>query len=89
MQVLSQATLGAGFIQLPTGTPLRTSDQFWDAARQDWVMSSFFTSSGEINPGRVPYRRAVSWRAKISLVPAVLGKVWRKRVKPFFTAEVT
>lgn len=84
MQILSPNVIGLGFAQLPPGTPIRTSDQYYHAGTQSWVISSFFTSQGERTNDRVVYRRPVTLRAKASVLGAVIGKVWRKRIKPLF-----
>lgn len=84
MQILSSNVIGPGFAQLPPGAPIQTSDQYYHAGTQSWVISSFFTSQGERTNDRVVYRRPVSIRAKLSVLSAVIDKVWRKRIKPLF-----
>lgn len=84
MQPLSPTLLGRGFIQLPYNTPIRTSDQFLDAATQEWSMSYAFTSECVRTNGIRPYRRAVSVCARLSLVWPVVKKVWRRKVLTLF-----
>ena len=84
MQILSQNAIGKGFVQIEASVPLKTSDQYFDMATQEWVIGSFFTSDNELNRGVRSYRRPVTLGAKIALLPKVIKKYWNKKIKPIF-----
>ena len=87
MQILSQNSIGKGFIQIEASVPLKTYDQYFDMATQEWVMGSFFTSDKELNRGIRPYRRPVTLDTKIALLPKVIKKYWNKKIKVIFVSK--
>ncbi len=80
MLIISPQLLGRGFVQLIAGEQLRSSDQFFDPDPQTggWKMSTAFTSDKRLNLGRSPYRRAMTWRAKLSILVPLVQKYWRR-----------
>ncbi len=85
MLIISPQLLGRGWAQLPSGQVLRTGDQFFDTRTYEWRIGHFFTSDGQINSGRVPYRRAMSLRAKVEALGPLVRKVWNRRVLTLFS----
>ncbi len=87
MLILSPKILGRGWVQVPTGEPLRSSDQFldYDPELGGWKICSYWTADGQVNAGRVPYRRAVSWRARLEAFGPYARKVWDRRIKALWS----
>ncbi len=72
-------------MQLPSGEQLKTGDQFFDARIGVWRIGHYFTADGQVNSGRVPYRRPVSLRAKMEAFGPVVRKTWDRRIKTLFS----
>lgn len=80
----SQDQIGHGWQQLKFNEDIHTLDQYYSFVQQRWILGSFFTSDGEKNKGKVPYRRPISFRNKVGVLPALVKKLWRGRVKKVF-----
>lgn len=75
--------VGAGWVSVPEGALVRTWYMVWTTFTdpQGWYLSSFWTHDGYHNAGRALYRRPVSARAWVSLLPALARKGWRRLAK--------
>ena len=85
MLTIHPKTLGDGWVQIPADQPLKTADQFMNYETGLWQIGSVFTSDGVKNPGRIPWRRAVSLSAKRQTFWPVVRKIWNRKVKTLFT----
>lgn len=80
-----KAQIGAGWDSIPSNVPIKTLDQFYSYT-DGWKLGSYFTSQGQINPGKVAYRRPVTLRSQMALWPALVAKIWRCKVRPLFNS---
>ena len=81
MLIISPKQLGDGWTQVPAGEPLKTSDQFLAYESGEWRIGSPFTSDKVKNPGRVPWRRPVSFATKREAFGPLVRKIWERKIK--------
>lgn len=89
MIILPPQAIGAGYRQLQFDEPILSTDEFFsivhDVAKvYPWRVSTFWTSDGRTHDGRVPYRRAVSLRARVGNPWRMVLKVYRLKIRPLF-----
>lgn len=82
MIILPPSAIGRGYRQLQLEELIRSTDEWFSIIHEGqnlnpWRASSYWTSEGKTHTGRVPYRRAVSWQAKVAVRWRLIGKVWR------------
>lgn len=82
MIILPPQAIGAGYRQLQIDELILTTDEWFSvmhekAGQKAWRASSYWTSDGKTHTGAVPYRRAVSLKAKIAVRWRLIGKTWR------------
>lgn len=87
MIILPPQAIGRGYRQLQLEEPIHTTDEWFSIVHETqrlnpWRPSSYWTSQSIKHTGRVPYRRAVSARARLSVHWRLIGKVWRWAWEP-------
>jgi len=85
MITVTPKTLGEGWWQIPNGELLKTTDQFMNYETGMWQTGSVFTSDGVKNPGRVPWRRAMTFKAKRQIFWPLINKIWTRKIKTLFS----
>lgn len=94
MIILPPQAIGRGYRQIQLDEPLRSTDEFFsimhEQARQNpWRVSTYWTSEGKKHNGRVPYRRAVSLRARSGNLRRLIVKTWRWAKEPVTWEDIS
>lgn len=92
MIILPPQAIGQGYRQLQLDELILSTDEFFSVVHEGarvypWRVSTFWTSDKRLHDGRVPYRRAVSLRARCGNPWRLVLKVWRLKIRPLFNTK--
>lgn len=83
MLILAPNQIGKGWEEVPTGTDIKTLDQWLSVNTNEWKLSSTFTSDKVKKPHAVVYRRPMTFKTKFIASLGMPSKIFRMKIKPF------